>query len=238
MINNIDFFTDTHLFFKQVSKKFILPNIGNLNKKDVSDKLDLSKVTKYDLLVENELIGYFNNLNFYNIISEEHSSTLLKEKTYLTIDPIDGTRNFINGVSKVVIMVSYIENEESIFSIIYDPIEDLFYHTFNNTIFKNFIEIKKIKYEKYVGYLGDHAKSYFKDYVSNTTEKQRSRSIGYDVIEVIEGERSFMTIYGSKIWDLFPAMSFLKILNFKTNLPNMKFDYTKLNEKIIFYANL
>ena len=43
---------------------------------------------------------------------------------------------------------------------------------------------------------------------------------------------------GSKIWDLFPAMSFLKILNFKTNLPNMNFDYTKLDEKIIFYAEL
>ena len=77
-----------------------------------------------------------------------------------------------------------------------------------------------------------------KDYVSDTIEKKRSRSIGYDVLEVVEGKRSFMTIYGSKIWDLFPAMSFLKILNFKTNLPNMKFDYTKLDEKIIFYAEL
>jgi len=41
-----------------------------------------------------------------------------------------------------------------------------------------------------------------------------------------------------KIWDLFPAMSFLKLLNFETNLPNMEFDYSKLEKKIIFYANL
>ena len=238
MIIENNFFKDTHLFFKDVSEKFILPNIGKLNINDVSDKPDFSKVTKFDLLVEDELIKFFNKLGFNNIISEEHSSTLSKEKSYLTIDPIDGTRNFINGVNKVVIMASYIENEVSIFSIIYDPVEDLFYHTFNNLIFKNFIEIKKIKYDKYIGFLGDHAKIYFKDYVSNTIEKKRSRSIGYDVIEVIEGKRSFMTIYGSKIWDLFPAMSFLKILNFKTNLPNMKFDFSKLDEKIIFYAEL
>jgi fructose-1,6-bisphosphatase/inositol monophosphatase family enzyme len=135
-------------------------------------------------------------------------------------------------------MVSYIENESSIFSIIYDPVEDLFYHTHNNFIYKNFIEIKYSKYEKHIGFLGDHAKIYFKDYVSNPIEKKRSRSIGYDVLEVLEGKRSYMTIYGSKIWDLFPAMSFLKILNFKTNLPNMNFDYTKLDEKIIFYAEL
>ena len=238
MIIKSNFFKDTHSFFKQVSKKFILPNIGNLNKSDVSDKPDFSKVTKFDLLVENELVEYFNKWDFNNIISEEHSSNLLEDNTYLTIDPIDGTRNFINGVNKVVIMVSYIENEVSIFSIIYDPVEDLFYHTYDDVIYKNFVETKNCKYEKHIGYLGDHAKIYFKDYVSNTIEKKRSRSIGYDVLEVIEGKRSFMTIYGSKIWDLFPAMSFLKILNFKTNLPNMKFDYSKLDETIIFYAEL
>ena len=238
MIIDNNFFKDTHLFFKQVSKKFILPNIGKLHKIDISDKPDFSKVTKFDLLVEDELVEYFKKCNFNNIISEEHSSNLLKANSYLTIDPIDGTRNFINGVNKVVIMVSYIENESSIFSIIYDPVEDLFYHTHNNFIYKNFIEIKYSRYEKHIGFLGDHAKIYFKDYVSNPIEKKRSRSIGYDVLEVLEGKRSFMTIYGSKIWDLFPAMSFLKILNFKTNLPNMNFDYTKLDEKIIFYAEL
>ena len=124
MIIDNNFFKNTRLFFKQVSKKFILPNIGKLNKSDVSDKSDSSKVTKFDLLVEDELVKYFNKCNFNNIISEEHSSSLLKENSYLTIDPIDGTRNFINGVNKVVIMVSYIENETSIFSIIYDPVED------------------------------------------------------------------------------------------------------------------
>ena len=238
MIIDNNFFKDTHLFFKNVSKKFILPNIGKLNKRDVSDKPDFSKVTKFDLLVEKELVEYFNKFNFINIISEEHSSSLLKENSYLTIDPIDGTRNFINGINKVVIMISYIEHESSIFSIIYDPVEDLFYHTHNNTIYKNFIEIKNTKYENHIGYLGDHAKIYFKDFVSDAIERKRSRSIGYDVLEVVEGKRSFMTIYGSKIWDLFPAMSFLKILNFKTNLPNMNFDYAKLDEKIIFYAEL
>ena len=238
MIIDINFFMEAQIFFKEVSKKYILPNIGNLKIRDVSEKPDYSKVTKFDLIVENELIEFFKKWNFHNIISEENSSTLLKEQTYLTIDPIDGTRNFINGVNKVVIMISYIENEVSIFSIIYDPVKDLFYHTYDNVIYKNFVEIKNYKYENHIGYLGDHAKIYFKDYVSNTIEKKRSRSIGYDVIEVIEGKRSFMTIYGSKIWDLFPAMSFLKILNFKTNLPNMKFDYSKLDETIIFYAEL
>ena len=61
MIIKSNFFKDTHLFFKKVSKKFILPNIGNLNKIDVSYKPDFSKVTIFDLLVENELVEYFTS---------------------------------------------------------------------------------------------------------------------------------------------------------------------------------
>ena len=238
MIIDNNFFLKTHSIFKKISNNLILPNIGNLKKDEVSDKPDNSKVTKYDLLVENELVDFFKSKGFINIISEEYSSNLLNKKSYLTIDPIDGTRNFINGINKVVMMVSYIENEKSIFSIIYDPVADIFYHTYQNTIFKNFSQIQGIYYDAHIGFLGDHAKVYFKDHVTNIIEKKRSRSIGYDVIEVIEGKRSFMTIYGSKIWDLFPAMSFLKILNFNTNLPDMNFDYSKLNEKIIFYAKI
>jgi len=233
-----NFFQEVHSIFKEISKKYIIPHIGNLDAKDISDKPDNSKVTKYDLIVEEELISFFNNRGFKNIISEEFSSDLLKYDEYLTIDPIDGTRNFINGINKVVMMISYINNENSIFSIIYNPSNDNFYHTHNSNIYKNFKILNPLKYNEHIGYLGDHAKIFFKNLISNTIDKKRSRSIGYDVIEIIEGERSFMTIYGSKIWDLFPAMSFLKILKFKTNLNNMNFDYSKLEQKIIFYAEI
>ena len=47
-----------------------------------------------------------------------------------------------------------------------------------------------------------------------------------------------MTLYGSKIWDLFPAMSFLENLNFISNLKAFDFDFNILNKKIIFYAKI
>ena len=47
-----------------------------------------------------------------------------------------------------------------------------------------------------------------------------------------------MTIYGSKIWDLFPAMSFLENLNFNSNLESFDFNFNILNKKIIFYAKI
>ena len=237
MINN-NFFLETHTFLKKIATEIIIPNIGKLSENEVSTKNDNSKVTSYDVIIENKLIDYFKNIGFPNIISEEGNSDLINKNEYLTVDPIDGTRNFINGINKVAIMLSFIKFTKCEFAIIYDPISDVFYHTHNNSIFKNHKQIKPQNYSNQIGFLGDHAKIYFKDIITSYTEKIRSRSIGYDVIEAIEGERSFLTVYGSKIWDLFPAMSFLKLLNFETNLPNMDFDYSKLEKKIIFYANL
>ena len=237
MIDN-NFFLDTHDYLKKIATDIIIPNIGKLSENEVSTKDDNSKVTTYDVIIENELIEYFKNIGFSNIISEESNSELIKKNEYLTVDPIDGTRNFINGINKVAIMISFIKNTQCVFAIIYDPIADIFYHTFNKSIYKNHIKIKPHYYINQIGFLGDHAKVYFKDIITSYKEKIRSRSIGYDVIEAIEGERSFLTVYGSKIWDLFPAMSFLKLLNFDTNLPDMKFDYSKLEKKIIFYADL
>ena len=120
-----NFFQEVHSFFKDLSRKYIIPHIGKLNESDISDKPDNSKVTKYDLIVEEELITFFNRRGFQNIISEEHSSDLLDYNEYMTIDPIDGTRNFINGINKVVMMVSYINHNNSIFSIIRDVVSSL-----------------------------------------------------------------------------------------------------------------
>ncbi len=198
MIDN-NFFFDTHNYFKKIATDIIIPNIGKLSENEVSTKEDNSKVTSYDVIIENELIEYFKNIGFSNIISEEGNSELIKENEYLTIDPIDGTRNFINGINKVAIMISFINSTKCEFAIIYDPIGDIFYHTHNNSIFKNHKHIKPQNYNNQIGFLGEHAKIYFKDIITSYTEKIRSRSIGYDVIEAIEGERSFLTVYGSKI---------------------------------------
>ena len=235
---DVDFFNQTHSFFKDVSKEYLLPNLGNLKKDQISEKSDNSLVTEYDLIIENELIQYFNEKGFANIISEENNSDLHDYNHFLTIDPIDGTRNFINGINKVVIMVSFINDNKSIFSIIYDPIQNNFYHSFDDKIFKNHKLISSKKYYHHIGFLGSHAKDFFKNEIPKYTEKQRSRSIGYDVIEILEGDRTFMTIYGSKIWDLFPAMSFLNNLNFNSNLDSFDFDFKILNKKIIFYAKI
>jgi len=95
-----NFFLDVHFYLKKLASEIIIPKIGKLNNDEVSTKSDNSKVTSYDVIIENDLINYFNNLGFKKIISEEGNSNLINNSEYLTIDPIDGTRNFINGINK------------------------------------------------------------------------------------------------------------------------------------------
>ena len=60
---------------------------------------------------------------------------------------------------------------------------------------------------------GEHAKVYFKDIITSYTEKIRSRSIGYDVIEAIEGERSFNCLW-IKNMGFISSYEFFKAIKF------------------------
>ena len=238
MIIHNQLFIDIRNFLKILSNKYLLPNAGNEDKLNVKIKDDNSKVTQYDLFLENELLSFFKKKGFDNIISEETNNELLHYKSYLTIDPIDGTKNFIDGIKKFVIMISYIENNSSIFSIIYNPSNDIFYHSYKNKIFKNFNILNNFAYSELIGYLSNNARLYYKDLISCYKEIPRSRSIGYDIIEIIEGERSLISFYKCKIWDLFPALSFLLNLNFKSNVSDLDFNLNTLNTGLIFYAKI
>ena len=238
MIIDNQFFIDTRNFLQILSDKYLIPNAGNVDQLNVTIKDDNSKVTQYDLLLENELLSFFNKKGFDNIISEETNNELLNYNSYLTIDPIDGTKNFIDGVKKFVIMISFIENNSSIFSIIYNPSNNNFYHSYKNKTFKNFNILNNFVYSELIGYLSNNARLYYKDLISYYKEIPRSRSIGYDIIEIIEGERSLISFYKCKIWDLFPALSFLINLNFKSNVPDLDFNFNTLNTGLIFYAKI
>ena len=236
-INN-QFFIDIRNFLKKLSEEYLLPNAGNLDQLNITTKDDNSKVTQFDLLLENELLSFFNQKGFHSIVSEETNNELSNDRCYLTIDPIDGTKNFIDGIKKFVIMISYIENNSSIFSIIYNPSNDNFYHCYKNKIYKNFNILNSFVYRELIGYLSNNAKLYYEDLIGSYREAPRSRSIGYDVIEIIEGQRSLISFYKCKIWDLFPALSFLLNLNFKSNITDVDFNLNTLNTGLIFYAKI
>ena len=77
MIIDKKFFKDVHSYFRTIAENIIIPKIGKLNENEISIKSDNSKVTSYDVVIENELIKYFNSIGYKNIISEEGNSKLI-----------------------------------------------------------------------------------------------------------------------------------------------------------------
>ena len=119
---------------EQNQKKELIHLIKKLGKKtekikmgmiDVFSKDDLSPLTQADILVNQELNKFILNTNIKNIISEENKeidySVRKKWKLYWHIDPIDGTKEFINKGDDYTINIALCLNASPIFSIVYAP---------------------------------------------------------------------------------------------------------------------
>ncbi|MAV83176.1 MAG: hypothetical protein CMI90_06920 [Pelagibacteraceae bacterium] len=233
-------FKDLKKFLLNVSLEHLTPNIGNVNNQDISVKEDSSKATKFDLIIEKLLLDYFKNLGISSFLAEEsYPLTLIDQNEYITIDPIDGTRNFINGINKIAIMISYIKSEKLIFSIIFNPITNDFYHLYKSKLYKNFI-IHNIDFpEKHIGYINDRNKEKLSKYINNYELLRKSNCIGYDLIEILEGNRTFLNINKGKCWDIFPVIGILESIGLnKIPQETIKFNFSMSESSFFYYAKI
>jgi len=115
-------------------------------KNDISDK-----VCEADVLVNNYLRKKIKEkYPTHAIISEEDIYKKGSEYTWV-IDPLDGSRNFINEVPCFVIMICVIFNNSVIISAIYDPIHgNLFFAQKNTGAFCNNVLIRCSKKYNFV----------------------------------------------------------------------------------------
>ena len=102
----------------------------------VTIKEDKSPVTNGDLLVDKILKSKIKDLTpKTTIISEEtvnFSSTNNKEKTFWLIDPIDGTKEYINKGEEYTLNAALIIDLKPAVGIIYAPAKDLLFYSYGN----------------------------------------------------------------------------------------------------------
>lgn len=174
-------------------------------------------VTNIDLFVEEKLIKFINE-NFPNdkIISEEFFPLTKYDKNrYWTIDPIDGTSNFANGLDLYCLQVALIEDKEVIYSFIYLPKQDLTFHAFkDNGAYLNDKLIKKEmtkelsnKLLSLVGFSNNKDK-YFKAINFGRNNSMKIRNLGSAGIELAYTSTGYFTILYSDVknlWDIAPG---------------------------------
>jgi 3'(2'), 5'-bisphosphate nucleotidase len=113
-------------------------------------KEDNSPLTLADSFINIELNKFLSNTQFTNIISEENNqvpfSTRSKWDYFWMIDPIDGTKEFINQNSDYTLNIALCKTNIPIFSIVYAPARGELYHAEKNEgAFKNGNKINTAK---------------------------------------------------------------------------------------------
>tara|TARA_B100000029_G_scaffold273279_1_gene268063 strand:+ start:2241 stop:2975 length:735 start_codon:yes stop_codon:yes gene_type:complete len=118
--------------------KILIRDFGEVENLQVSKKGPKDFVTNADKKVEKILINELSKKKF-SIISEEAGINIKSNKNNLwIIDPIDGTTNFLHGIPHFCISIAYVNNDEIISGVIYDPIKnEIFYAEKNSGAFFN-----------------------------------------------------------------------------------------------------
>lgn len=95
---------------------------------DTHYKDEDSPVTKADLASEKEILKGLQDFG-YGILSEEtdqENDRLNQEKAWV-IDPLDGTKDFLQQTGEFTIMIGLVKNGESVLGAVYQPAKDILY---------------------------------------------------------------------------------------------------------------
>jgi len=111
----------------RATRNILLPQWGKINIAYQKDRSSHNIVTEMDIRVENlikeELSKIYPGIEFVG----EESGGDRKAKSFWLMDPIDGTQHYVRGLPFCTSMLALVENDEVIFSAIYDFINDDMY---------------------------------------------------------------------------------------------------------------
>jgi len=107
----------------------------------VEKKPDETPLTIADKDAHQSLVSALSKLTPNTpILSEESDVVAFEERSkwqeYWLIDPLDGTRDFIEQTGEFCICIAYIKNHDAIFGLIYAPFTHTHYYGFENATYK------------------------------------------------------------------------------------------------------
>lgn len=110
--------------------------ITNYDKKSDGSELTVADQEANEFIIKN-LQKEFPEIA---IVSEEKGDLenleAAKNHVYFLIDPLDGTKNFINGGDNYTVNIALIINQKAVLGFIYCPALDILYYTKNDKSFK------------------------------------------------------------------------------------------------------
>ncbi len=217
--------SETHLpsFIEDVSKKAIL-DAGSIAKKlknniSIKYKSKDQPVTNADIKIDNFLKSIFKeNTPNFGWVSEEtnDNKSRLKSEYFWCLDPIDGTRSYINGKPEYTISLALIKKNKPVMGLILNPeTQELFFAMKDKGAYCNEKKInvsqnKDIFSSKY-GISSSEIKIIQKYECFNKDNIIKMGSIAYKIALVAKGEMDIAISFTKKNdWDLAASDLILK----------------------------
>ena len=235
----------------QVSKEFILPKFKRLNSEDIMSKNKGDLVTSVDVKVENKLkdilLSLLPNSLFVGEESFFHNPAIIdnyKKKNFCwTVDPIDGTNNFIKGSDRFAVMIALTFSDKILQSWIYKPLtEELSYAKLQEGAFIDDLKILNTKELDISSSIGSISSKYWSENydqkiasIANQFKNIDSyRCIGCEYVDIAKGIRNFTILSKLSSWDHIPGILLIKesgghIKHFDESL----YDHTKESNNLV-----
>lgn len=122
---------------------FIREEGKKVSSKDIEIKSAASLVTYVDKTAEKNIVDALKKLiPDSGFITEEGTATSNGEKCKWIIDPLDGTTNFLHGISPHSVSIALMENDEIVLGVVYEVgANEMFYAWKNSPAYLNGNEI-------------------------------------------------------------------------------------------------
>ncbi len=204
-------------------------------------KKDGSPLSEADNLVNNFLNEFINKTDFKNVISEENKKIDYLERAswdwFWLVDPIDGTKEFLNKSNDYTVNVALCFNKNPIFSVVYAPgRNELFYAEKGMGAHKNEarVNIKQV-IEKKINIVASksHLNKETEDFISELSKKYNINILQYGsslkICKVAEGKADIYPRFGPTMeWDTCAAQLILEEAGgFMLSNKNEKLIYNK-----------
>ncbi len=131
--------------------QFIQDEKHKLSEQDVETKSTASFVTYVDKNAEMQIVKALKELiPEAGFITEEGTASSTNENFKWVIDPLDGTTNYIHGISPYSVSIALLESEEVVMGVVYEiQGDELFYAWKGSPAYANGKEIQVSKNEEH-----------------------------------------------------------------------------------------
>ena len=206
-----------------ISEEKLLPNFRNLKSDQIKYKNNREIVTVLDIEIENSLKKILptliKNSNFIGEETYAYKPQILnfynQEQYCWTVDPIDGTFNFVRGKENFAIMIALTFASKIIQSWIYKPItQEFMYSIYNKGTYLNNNRVKINKLSSISNSIGSISSKYWNNDTANKILKLKNNfkkidsygSIGCEYFDIVLGKRDFALLSKLSPWDHLPGI--------------------------------